>query len=998
MIVLADANARVGSEVSQCIGPFGAEPENIAGECFHAWLHEHSLFVPQTDDAFHHGCHTTWQHSSGGEARLDYIAIDQALRNSAIKTCLADVDLTIQKPDHMPIVIDLPITCNLRAPRSADAAHKKLDPVGLEPPSVPWHVNVHSHAGRLQHWLQQHQPAQNGQYRRKRHLQDSTWTLIARKKWHWRRCRHLRQTYRRAMLRELFTAWRYGTSPDDVRCYRPWLRVCDQALALHGWQYSRLCSQVLHAVRQDDRHYYEQIACHQDAVAADEGLSGLWRHIKHILPKGIAKRKSNLRCFGPQVDELCQHYCNLEAGYPVPYTELLDQCAARQRAAQDELPLTLRLSDIPTRTEIESLCKLAKRGRAPGLDGVQAEVLQQCMVANSEVFFAMLFKIWTLAAEPLSFKGGSICSIAKKTGVTSAAGMRGVMLLDTLAKLYHALLRHRLLPWATNHRTATQFGGYKGQQTIFATLMLRCFANYVSSQCMSMAIIFVDVRSAFHCLLRQHAFGTSENLPSALVDALVREGLDIEHILQQIPLIAADFRDAPSAVARVMRDAHQDTWFTCPGSQQCFATTRGSRPGSPIADLAYNVMMSSLLRQLQARIDGISTLQEASAILQCQAPLLAWVDDVALPLPCRHAGQVDPLLQQVLTMMHEVFASYGLRLNCSAGKTEAIVHYRGKQAPALRKERFLDGYGKLSVPGYEELRIVAQYTHLGIVVAQNFDLSADLNFKLGKATSAFRSMSRTIFHNRRWSIELRLKLFDTLILPIIFYGSGSWPLLSARQFLRLSGAITKWQRQIVGIGFWSNHNVTDAEFRATWRIPDLSIRLAKHRLLFMLQLHRHAPSEVWHMITAEDEHCKTSWLQAVRHAFKWLHTMHQDVPTHECTAADLLTWVQMATHQKARLIRNAVARHLTQEQTAHHVVSMHRSIQQTCIDAGVDFDTVFAPSPVGGIFAGDNCPCTFSSIQGLNAHRWKKHGVFSSERKFVFSGVCECCRKCFWTA
>jgi hypothetical protein len=59
----------------------------------------------------------------------------------------------------------------------------------------------------------------------------------------------------------------------------------------------------------------------------------------------------------------------------------------------------------------------------------------------------------------------------------------------------------------------------------------------------------------------------------------------------------------------------------------------------------------------------------------------------------------------------------------------------------------------------------------------------------------------------------------------------------------------------------------------------------------------------------------------------------------------------MATHQKARLIRNAVARHLTQEQTAHHVVSMHRSIQQTCIDAGVDFDTVFAPSPVGGIFA-----------------------------------------------
>jgi hypothetical protein len=229
--------------------------------------------------------------------------------------------------------------------------------------------------------------------------------------------------------------------------------------------------------------------------------------------------------------------------------------------------------------------------------------------------------------------------------------------------------------------------------------------------------------------------------------------------------------------------------------------------------------------------------------------------------------------------MHSTFASFGLRLNCSPGKTEAIVQFRGPNAPALRRQRFIDGFGQLPIDGKESLRIVSQYTHLGIIVAQHSDLSADLSYKIGKASSAIRSMSRALFYNRRLSVQLRLQLFDTLVLPIIFYGSGSWPLLSARQFQRLSAVITKWQRQIVGVGYWSQTNVTDAAFRAHWKIPHLSVRLAKHRLLFLFQLHKQAPLQVWDMITAEDEFCHTSWLQAVRHALKWLATMQKEVPS-----------------------------------------------------------------------------------------------------------------------
>ena len=275
------------------------------------------------------------------------------------------------------------------------------------------------------------------------------------------------------------------------------MRVLHQALALHSSQHRRLCLQVAAAVRHDDVQFYQTLAQEQSDVAADEGINGLWRKIRHLLPKGVAKKRANIRCRGPQVDDLTNHYSQLEAGQEIAYTALLKQCAQQQHAAQADLPLMVSLHEIPTRVEVEQVCKLAKKGKAPGLDGIQAEQLQQMMVWHSDIFYHLLFKIWLVSAEPIQFKGGYICSIAKKHGASTAAAMRGIMLLDVLAKLHHALLRRKLLPWATTNKLVTQFGGFKGQQTVFASLYLRSYVRVVEAKKLSLAIIFVDVRMPF---------------------------------------------------------------------------------------------------------------------------------------------------------------------------------------------------------------------------------------------------------------------------------------------------------------------------------------------------------------------------------------------------------------------------------------------------------------------------------------------------------------------
>ena len=57
-------------------------------------------------------------------------------------------------------------------------------------------------------------------------------------------------------------------------------------------------------------------------------------------------------------------------------------------------------------------------------------------------------------------------------------------------------------------------------------------------------------------------------------------------------------------------------------------------------------------------------------------------------------------------------------------------------------------------------------------------------------------------------------LIKSLVLPVVFYGAGSWPLLAARTFAKLFSAITNRQKQIISDGFWKEQQSTDRDLRA----------------------------------------------------------------------------------------------------------------------------------------------------------------------------------------
>ena len=114
-------------------------------------------------------------------------------------------------------------------------------------------------------------------------------------------------------------------------------------------------------------------------------------------------------------------------------------------------------------------------------------------------------------------------------------------------------------------------------------------------------------------------------------------------------------------------------------------TKRGTRPGSPIADVIFHVVMVEIVHQVDQWVLDQPLLQDAFGCLGLDMRSIVWSDDLAIPLATKAASDLVPLVRKLMVFLYDLFGSYGFALNMDAGKTSAVLTFRGPQAPELRK-------------------------------------------------------------------------------------------------------------------------------------------------------------------------------------------------------------------------------------------------------------------------------------------------------------------------
>ena len=789
---------------------------------------------------------------------------------------------------------------------------------------------------------------------------------------------------------------------DDV-----WLKMHDHALALTQHQYRQAALQATRAIRDADAKHYQRLAAEAGHAYTHEGLTSIWKKIKAVLPKNRMKQRSakfDIEC------ELQQHFADLEAGTEMPFEEAERQCILRNQRDQDACltPSFIDLHELPTLAEIEDLCLKQRPLRAAGLDGIPPEVCRQAAVAIAPFLHNVILKAFLDGTEPFSYKGGLLCPIWKqKLPRHDASGYRGILLANVFGKVLHAWARSRLLPTLLARSAAGQIGGLPSQQTSTAIQLLRLHGKLGRARKLSTAALFVDLRAAFHHMLREFIFAVREPATRSLLYRIFDANeFDIEQLSHDL---AAECdrnpADIPVALRAFLHDIHKNTWYKLDArSKTATATTRGTRPGSPLADIGFNLLITKILHEVEEALQKIPDYVQGCQALGVTIPPLAWVDDLAIPVAVLRPEALIPVIQEITGILHSTFRSHGLTMNLEKGKTEAVLMYRGSGAPAHRAALFARETPPVIVIATEThistLKVVAAYRHLGSQYTMNADIEHEILTRIATARQAFEELKRPIFLNRHIPIEGRLQLYNSLIISRLLYGCAVWSDIPAAQVRKLEAFFIDHHRRIADIGFWNGATMTDEDLRHHLEIPTFRVVWARHRLIYLQHIARHGKDFHQQLLLLEFQ-LRRGWLWEALADLCWMRSLI-DLPF--AFEDDTIDWhavwnaIAHCPRWKA-MVQRACRKHVQQERIARDVKHFHNLIvhEMRDNDAPIDESVIDEESPQAQHLPCRECDRVFPTLQALGAHEYQKHGLTSLERPYIQSTVCPGCLKDFWT-
>ena len=939
VVLLCDSNAHVGSCPSSSISNHGAQVENAAGEIFHTWLIRHGLWLPSTWSHIHQGDHSTYLTPDGQhQHRLDFVGLSHNWPLDFVATHVAyDLDGSLTRCDHFAVVCSLGSTSHqLTSHHSHRSRKPKLDRDAAarllrQQPRffadmawIPWYIDVHHHARDLATATSGslHSRVPFARYhRRKRHLQDLTWSLV-----NWKRQlrKHQIDGSRRlkyGLLREIFVGWReHGRRPlQPAISYARWLKQMHIKLALLDYNLKRVQPIVQQMIRADDAHYYKQLAMKAGRIDHEDGLQGLWKEVRGTLPKWKARGSQQRH----EIDDaLCQHFAQLEAGQQMPFETLYRTCVQFQnQVASSTSTCQLHLQDLPTLFEIEQTCRKTTPARAAGLDEVLPEICRHGAPGIAHHLHNMIFKIACSQAEPIWYKGGLIHPIYKMKGaMDDPTSYRGVVLLDVFGKKFHAWLRSRLLPLLQARRSPGQLGGLPHEQTLTGAHLLRVHGQVARSMHVSSAVVFVDVRAAFHHMLRELIFLCGR--PGLVLDdVLDSEHFDLEALRALLHERCSTFpQDFPVPLRLLADDVHRHTWFTQTGTSmaktEVMATVRGTRPGSPVADIGFNLLMSDILQDLHERLDGDAFLTSQRQGFPISIPPITWVDDLAVPAVALHPQDLEMVLQRTLQHVHGAFYSKGLQINYDKGKTEAVLMFRGSSADTVRRSFFQVEHETFLTTSTDthvfRVRAVPSYKHLGIRYQMDSDLEHEVSCRIGQARTAFHEVKRPIFKNEFLTHRTRIQLMQSLVLSKMLYGCGTWYEIPRRTVQKLESTIMRFFRSILNCGFWNETHTTDDQLRARHGLPSFRVLLATSRLRYLAHVASHAHDYHRDLLYEERKYNK-GWLYEVEDDLVWMKTCISlpdlpDLPTSHDTWPPFLQWLKTTITQWKSWVKRATLR------------------------------------------------------------------------------------------
>jgi hypothetical protein len=155
------------------------------------------------------------------------------------------------------------------------------------------------------------------------------------------------------------------------------------------------------------------------------------------------------------------------------------------------------MGDSILREEFNEALKELKKNKAPGIDEVPAELIQNASDKVKDQLYKLTCRIYEEGKVPKDFKKSAIITIPKKIGADVCENYRTVSLLSHASKILTRIIYKRLENRVEERLAEDQFGFRKNRGTREAILALKSLIEERMNMGKTTYVAFVDLEKAF---------------------------------------------------------------------------------------------------------------------------------------------------------------------------------------------------------------------------------------------------------------------------------------------------------------------------------------------------------------------------------------------------------------------------------------------------------------------------------------------------------------------
>lgn len=278
-----------------------------------------------------------------------------------------------------------------------------------------------------------------------------------------------------------------------------------------------------------------------------------------------------------------------------------------------------------------------RRGKCSGPDGIPAEVIQILVEERPQVVLDILNDLLRHGVFPSTWKTAELRLIPKEGSTTRLPKYRPICLLNTLGKLFEALIANRLTLEMSRKRGALQnqhaYQRQKSTMTAVDAVLNFCDKTVKRGQGWTPAIILLDVANAFNSASWKHIIDKMEHL------------------------------ELPDQLTDIIKSYLTDRTIT--SGPKTYNMTSGVPQGSVLGPILWNILF-----------DGVLNLELP---LACQ--IVGYADDIALLIGADKDSEMKSRTMRAMTKVNNWMKDNDLEI--ATAKTKALIA-RGRRSAISR--------------------------------------------------------------------------------------------------------------------------------------------------------------------------------------------------------------------------------------------------------------------------------------------------------------------------